>query len=177
MKATQVAGLAGIGAAILLFSLGKVALEKKRSLTTGQEGSKGSVALMLFISFLATGMVMITMKAIVEENLEEHRGIFLIFLYAAAALVSWLLPSRDSRRPRGGDFLIAFPMAFSAVITQYYLLRGLSLAKGAVFYPARSAISITATAILSGMIFDEKLRPLEVAGITLSITSIFLLQY
>jgi len=176
LKAAHVAGLAGIGVAILLFSLGKIALEKRNSLTPGQGSDKGGVALMLFISFLTTGITMTTMKAVVEENLEEHRALFLLLLYAVAALVGWLLPSRHPIRPRGKDFIVALPMAFFGVLSIYYLLRGLSLVEGAVFYPARSALNITATTILSVLIFKEKLHSFEIAGMALAIASIFLLQ-
>ena len=130
--------------------------------------------------FLLGGIIDTSLNYLNHEYVQRNEeGVFPIYIFLTAAVVGMIIQliyrSAVSVRSLVGGIILGSVNYFS----MYFVLTGLSEFQndGAFFFPMLNVGIILATALLSVVLFSEKLLPLNLIGIILAVLAIILLSY
>jgi len=168
----QGVGITGIVVAFVLFGI-----DQSRVKTRSSSSSSGgwTWVLLLFLSFLATGLNLVCAKVLMEQGLVDFMIHYTLIDYASAAILAIIFMWTKRRMPRRKEWKMAILMGVSGFTSFILFLEALLLLSGIVVFPLRSAINIVLTTGLSVVLWREEMTVAGGVGMVLAIVSIFLI--
>jgi drug/metabolite transporter (DMT)-like permease len=153
----------GIGLALAFLSLPLLACGPSNA------GAPRGRFRVLFLTgiFLLEGMVGLAMKVYSLRVAAGAELPFLCLMFTGAGVANAAAALR-SARPRWRDMPHGLSMGASNVLCNFALLRALALLPGPIVFPSISAGSIAVTAVLGGLLWQEKYEGRSVAGLVLA---------
>lgn len=131
--------------------------------------------LLLAISFVFSGLNLVSNKALAELNLGAYRELYCLGFWGSGALLSWALYGLTRHRMRYRDAALGLVMGVAGAFSLLTLLAALETVEGVVAFPVRSSGNIALTAAVSYVAWRERLTPLQWTGVACAISAIYLL--
>ncbi len=189
-SAIQAAGIALAVVSLPLLSIGPRDNGAKRGRGSLRQMRGRSVALLAGL-FVTNGLCLLTLRAFRQTGIQGEDSLFLLVLFAAAALtacVVWLLQERGpgSRASRAADPRPAVPLLASVLpgiaiglcnaMANRLIVAALHRLPGIVVYPFYSAVGLLITVVFSRTVWKEKIGALETVGMAFALGSIVLVN-
>lgn len=129
----------------------------------------------LMIAFVLSGLGGIYFKALAQMKMESHIYVFMFTLYGVGLAMG--LPTIISNRSESCsiDMRIGGFMGFSSAISSIFFLTALESVPGIIVFPTRSLGNLILTALVSILVWKDKLTSSQIIGIVLSIIAIALI--
>ena len=165
-NASQVAGLALMGAALFLLAPGKTSNVTRRS--------KWKAPALLGL-FAVEGVIGVVMKAFAETASEARTPGLLIFMFAVAGLGTVMVARRQGRGPSRSDTGHGVVLGLVAVAANYAFVVAVGRIEGPVVFPAFWAGTILVTSVGAMVLWRERYNLRAVAGMIVALlTMIFI---
>jgi drug/metabolite transporter (DMT)-like permease len=128
----------------------------------------------LMIAFILSGLNGIYLKALAEMNLQTHIYVFMFTLYGVGLILG--LPTIITKKSEtcAIDMKVGGFMGFSSAISTIFFLVALKSVPGIIVFPTRSLGNLILTALVSIIIWKDKLTPYQMVGMLLSVAAIAL---
>jgi drug/metabolite transporter (DMT)-like permease len=132
--------------------------------------------LYLSAAFLFSGVGALIAKAIVALNLEQHRNIYFLFVFATMLLISLCVNVITRRPPLRKELFSGGAMGIAGMGNFWFIVRALRDIPGTVAFPFRTCGSILLTVMVSRIVWRERIKPQEIVGIVLAMIAIALMN-
>lgn len=171
---SQIFGIIGVATALIMLGADRKQLEQKSSST----GSSVNLiwAVLLAVSFMATGLNMVCTKALIGKGLGAYILQFTFLDYLTASILAVPFMWGRNSFPGQRDLKVGLLMGVSGFVSFVLFLHALRLLSGVVVFPVRSMINILATIIFSVLLWQERIGTVGKFGILTAIVSIFLIS-
>jgi len=133
-------------------------------------------ALYLSIAFILSGVGALIAKMLVAASLEQHRNVYFISLFATMLVIALGVDLSTRRPPSVKELLYGGAMGLSGIGNYWFIIRALRDIPGIVAFPFRTCGSIVLTLIVSRVVWRERLKPREIAGVVLAMAAIALMS-
>ncbi|MFC1712908.1 EamA family transporter [Candidatus Poribacteria bacterium] len=134
------------------------------------------VSILVLALFIAAGGVNLAPKAFSEISPENHRHMYLLFLFSTAALASGLALLPGKVKPKTVDISYGIALGLCNILARYFLLLALERLPGIVVFPISGSMSIVLMTIAGMVIWHERTRTLNMAGIVSAVVSVVLVN-
>lgn len=131
--------------------------------------------LMLVISFVASGLGMVTNKALVQSGLDRYREAYLLTFYATPMLIGLAVMAVRPSKRTPMDWRVGIGMGAVNVFSTLFLLIALHQLQGIVAFPIRNVGNIVMTGLVSILAWKERLSRSQWAGIILALVAVWLI--
>lgn len=129
--------------------------------------------------FLGNGAVDSLMKFAEHKYLKNDEGLFLSTVFIVSLLigiiVSGIRVSAGAAKIRFKNIIGGFILGLLNYSTTYFMILAMAYMESSVMFPVLNAGIVSLSAIIGFSVFSEKLKPVNLAGILLSILAIFLI--
>lgn len=129
--------------------------------------------------FLGNGSVDSLMKYVEHNYLKNDEGLFLTVVFVISLIIGIFV---SAIRVTSGATKIRFKNIIGGTIlgllnysTTYFMLLAMAYMESSVMFPVLNAGIVSMSAIIGFSIFSERLKPVNLAGILLSIAAIFII--
>lgn len=141
-------------------------------------GYKRFIILPLLL-FLGNGAVDSIMKYTQHNYLDTDGGLFLSVVFIVALIFGLLATtvnvSSGSRKIRFRNIIGGLILGFLNYATTYFMILAMDYMESSVLFPVLNSGIVMLSAIIGFSAFSEKLNPINIAGIALSVFAIFLI--
>jgi drug/metabolite transporter (DMT)-like permease len=131
---------------------------------------------LLFALFVGNGLCMLAMRAFRQVGTEGESSLFLATLFGTAAAVglgAWIGHwSGTSRR----DVLPGMAVGLCNAIANLALVAALRQLPGVLVFPFYSAVGVVLSALFAGLVWGERIRRLELAGMGVAVAAVVLIN-
>ncbi|MHB0997832.1 MAG: EamA family transporter [Armatimonadota bacterium] len=146
----------------------------------GQSGPSSSKAdklsfILLMIAFFLSGIRAILLKVLVESNLEPYIILFTLSLTGTALLLGSPVLISNRKIERAPDKIIGLLMGLFNTLTVLLALTALEYIPGIIAFPVSSLGNLILTALISIIIWKDRLSTKERFGMVLSLVAIWLI--
>lgn len=131
--------------------------------------------LLLAISFILTGISMISMRALGAMGLTGFASIYTVGFYSMGVVFSLITWAVTRHRICKRDAIVGAAMGVCGVCAILSLLAALTTVSGVVAFPVRGAGNIVLTAALGCLVWKEDIAPRQWLGIVCAAAAIALL--
>ena len=131
--------------------------------------------LLLMAAFLFTGGMMVTHKGLVELGFGPHNDLYELVFYGTPMILGGLTMLSRRQKSTPSDRSIGICMGISGTLSVLFMLLALEQIPGIVAFPIRNLGSLVATAIVSIIVWKERLSGTQWIGIVLSLAAIWLI--
>ncbi len=131
--------------------------------------------LLLFLSFLFSGLTAITNAALAKLGLSAFITIFVLSYYATAFAIGLVMTIVRKERGNRTDALIGLTMGSSNAIAMLMFLHVLKTTDAFFAFPVRSISCLVLTSLVSMIIWRERLSRSQWVGAVLAVVAIVLL--
>ncbi len=184
---------AGIGLAVLslpLLSLGRAARQDRPADGHPSTRGRGAAAALLAGLFVVNGLCLLAPRAFHQAGVEGEDALFLFILFSTAALCSsaaWVVQAAHARRAPAGtaapsrallrvSITVGIGVGLCNALANRFVVASLVGLPGIIVYPFYSAVGLLLTAAFSALVWKERIRALEAAGMGLALASIVLVN-
>jgi len=101
---------------------------------------------------------------------------FLFYTFLSALILCALLLIKEKQLPTGRDFLYGAMIGIPNYFSSFFLLRSLSSLPAVIAYPTFSIASILIVSVIGVLVFKERLRRIQWAGLFIVLISLALLN-
>jgi drug/metabolite transporter (DMT)-like permease len=126
--------------------------------------------------FVGNGLCMLAMRAFRQVGTESESSLFLTVLFGVAGLVAlgaWLTHwTGTSRR----DLLPGMAVGLCNALANLALVSALQQLPGVLVFPFYSAVGVVLSALFAGLVWGERVRRLELAGMGVAIVAVVLIN-
>ena len=130
---------------------------------------------LLIISFLLTGLVLITNKALIAWGLGGQTDLYMLAFYGVPLILA--ASSNVFHRQNGSrtDILVGLMMGVAGATGTLFLMLALAKMSGIVAFPVRNLGNVVLTGIVGIIFWKERLSKTQWMGILLSLVAISLI--
>jgi drug/metabolite transporter (DMT)-like permease len=132
---------------------------------------------LLAVSFLGTGLVTLTNKILIELGLHNQRVQFMFCTYLTGLVLALIMARPEDKKLTAKEWQVGIFMGVTGIGTVYYLIQSLWVLPGIIVFPVRGSANLLLTAILSAVLWKERLNKKGILGIILGAISIILINF
>lgn len=129
----------------------------------------------LMVAFVLSGLGGIYFKALTEMKLQPYIFMYMLALYSTGLILGLPFIVGNKAERNSADIQVGAFMGFAGAISSIFLLKALEGMQGIVAFPARSLGNLVLTALLSIVVWKERLSASQWVGMALSIAAIWLI--
>jgi drug/metabolite transporter (DMT)-like permease len=131
--------------------------------------------ILLIISFLLTGLVLITNKALVAWGLEGQTDLYMLAFYGVPLTLAVASNAFHRQKSSRTDILVGLAMGVAGATGTLFLMLALAKVSGIVAFPVRNLGNVVLTGIVGIIFWKERLSKTQWMGILLSLVAILLI--
>ncbi|HAH86650.1 MAG TPA: hypothetical protein DCL60_04695 [Armatimonadetes bacterium] len=131
---------------------------------------------LLIISFLLTGLVLITNKALIAWGLEGQTDLYMLAFYGVPLILAASTNAIYRQKSSRTDILVGLIMGAAGATGTLFLLLALAKMPGIVAFPIRNLGNVVLTGIVGIIFWKERLSKAQWMGGLLSLVAILLLN-
>jgi drug/metabolite transporter (DMT)-like permease len=131
--------------------------------------------LLLIVSFLLTGLVLITNKALVAWGLEGQTDLYMLAFYGVPLVLAVTSNAFHRQKSSRTDILVGLAMGVAGATGTLFLMLALAGMSGIVAFPVRNLGNVVLTGIVGIIFWKERLSKTQWMGILLSLVAISLI--
>jgi multidrug transporter EmrE-like cation transporter len=131
--------------------------------------------LLLIISFLLTGLVLITNKALVAWGLEGQTDLYMLAFYGVPLVLAVASNAFHRQKSSRTDIFVGLAMGVAGATGTLFLMLALAKMDGIVAFPVRNLGNVVLTGIVGIIFWKERLSKTQWLGILLSLAAISLI--
>ncbi len=132
----------------------------------------------LILLFLIGGLGEFTNKLFQVYGQSSDQSLFLFVVFATACLLSLIYTLKQAIVPGSSlkkDILMGLAIGIPNLFSSHFLIRALNTMAAAIAFPAFSASTILIVALLSRILFGEKLNRRSMIGLSMTIVALLLI--
>ena len=177
-----------VGAVLALMALPLLTMNPEEETDRGAPGrahvdSEGSEErdgrrqrLLLIALFFGNGLCMLAVRAFGQVGTSDESSFFLAILFGTAAIEALLVWAGRRRGSSRRDLLPGLVVGLCNALANLALVAALRQLPGVLVFPFYSAVGVVLSALFAGLVWGERIRRLELAGIGVAIASVVLIN-
>lgn len=131
--------------------------------------------LLLFAAFVLTGLNSVSNRAIHPLGLDRYMALYGLGFWGTGVVLGGITAAFTKHGSRPIDAVIGIAMGASGAISMVLLLVALKTVPGVVAFPVRSCGNTSLTAVISFIVWREKVSARQWLGIICGLVAIYLL--